>query len=230
MQAVVYLICFDLSASAQNQCGQITYWLDYLSSILDFPEEGNYWKVFLVGVKGDLASTGPFSDISTLQSTWRSIPLYEEIFVTSYKDGDSVQNLLSAVKKECAKIMMSSEMRRRVPKSYLAMLEFIQTQSNPLVNRNDIPDPEGIKGPVLRHFHSVGDIILLGDDLVCGRPSEISTIMAKFISPESIQANLPRIANSGIEILSLDQIGKILKVKDRSWYVKQILNLRINTH
>ncbi len=211
----MYILCFDLAAAAQDQLGQIRYWLDYLSSILDeLPREADYWKVFLVGVQSDLATSKPSSDISILQSTWTNIPLFKKIFITSAKNGDSVQKLLSSVKTECMEIITRSDANRRVPKSYLTMLNFVQNHEKAIVNRCDIPDPSGIKEPVLRHFHSLRDIILLDNELICGRPSEIATIMAKFISPESVQANLLHVTD-GVEILTLDEIGKILKVKDK---------------
>lgn len=64
----------------------------------------------------------------------------------------------------------------------------------------------------LQYLHSVGDIVLFPDGLVCVRPSEIAELMAQFISPESVRNSLPYIANRQVEVLSSEQVGQVLSL------------------
>lgn len=64
--------------------------------------------------------------------------------------------------------------------------------------------------PALRYLHAVGDIVLLPDGLICVRPPEISQLMAQFISPVDVQASLPHIVNGHVEVLTSDQVGRVL--------------------
>lgn len=73
--------------------------------------------------------------------------------------------------------------------------------------------PESQLLPALHYLHAVGDIVLFQDGSVCTRPSEISDMMAQFISPELVQDQLPYITHGQAEILTTDQVGRMLQLK-----------------
>ncbi len=66
---VVYLVCFDLSATPQDQLEQVLYWLQFLnSSVPTLPQmlsssnnnnnnNNKNWRVMIVGLKSDAGET-----------------------------------------------------------------------------------------------------------------------------------------------------------------------------
>ncbi len=65
----------------------------------------------------------------------------------------------------------------------------------------------------LHYLYSIGHIVFLEKSgLVCTKPTMIPKLLAKFISPEEVQANLLS-ENPNVQILSEEQIGCILQIK-----------------
>ncbi len=89
----MYLVCFDLGVDLKEQLNQLTYWLDYLNSILSSPEAINdpeskkKWSVMIVGLGSDNLKPSPVnlssSNIPVWQATWPNLPLYHKLFSTS---------------------------------------------------------------------------------------------------------------------------------------------------
>jgi hypothetical protein len=219
----VYLACFDLAENSQSQITQITYWLDFLHSILGSSAQSNSkWKVILVGTRADCHnSKQPYlsPDLTQKwQKIWPHLPLHDKMFFTSKHDTSSFSRLLELVKHESQALMSTM----KVPKSFLFILKTIQTLQkaenhyNSITHIRDLPI-HYTKGknlmPALQYLHAIGSIVLVGD-LICTDPSVISRVMANFISPESVQQTLPHVRHKRVEILSSDQVGKILMMEE----------------
>lgn len=65
----LYIVCFDLAASLEDQYKQIQMWLQYLYSILcnhsNTVSQESTWKVIIVGTRADLAQSTQFEYIDT---------------------------------------------------------------------------------------------------------------------------------------------------------------------
>lgn len=72
----------------------------------------------------------------------------------------------------------------------------------------------------LRYFHAVGDLVLIregaAEGWVCPRPAETSKLLARFVSPENVQGQLPHLARGNVAILSSTQVGKVLLIGEQS--------------
>lgn len=227
LQLIIYLVCFDLAENIQTQIAQIKYWLDYLHSLLSHSQQDynskEKWRVVLVGTRADkspnLKSVIEPDTISKWQATWSSLPLHHKIFITSQTNTASIENLLGFLKVNCDDIM--SKFSRRVPKAYLTLLQElkhrVQHKRHPFINIKDfnnstVKQEDQLLG--LGYLHAVGDIVMLADGLVCTDPKYISLLMSNFISPEAVQMNLPHITSKKVEILTSEQVGKVLLLKE----------------
>jgi hypothetical protein len=219
---VVYLACFDLAEDNHSQITQITYWLDFLHSFLGSAQSDSKWKVILVGTRADCHNSNQprLSPelIQKWQKTWPHLPLHNKIFFTSKHDTSSFRQLLAVVKHEAQALMSSM----KVPKSFLSILKTLQTLQKVEGHRNSITYINNLPiyytkeklMPALQYLHAVGSIVLVGDDLICTDPSAISHMMSNFISPEYVQQTLPHVRHKKVEILSSDQVGKILMMEE----------------
>ena len=142
-QLIVYLVCFDLSADLKEQQAQISYWLDYMNSLLSPPSTpsssfssssntssssndtpSKKWRVILVGLRYDLTNSKKQQQqphtfqtiLPSWQQTWPNLPLHGEIFITSKKDKESVQHLLDSLRSECDHILIS--FTKKIPNLY----------------------------------------------------------------------------------------------------------------
>lgn len=229
-QLIIYLVCFDLAEDVQSQISQIKYWLDYLHSLLSHSEQDDNskekWRVVLVGTRSDIsfdtkAVIKP-AIVSKWLSTWSSLPLHNDIFITSQTNTLSIENLVRFLKVNCNEIM--TKFSTQIPKTYLMLLEELKHEvqsKRPFININDHFKDSGntqeeqlavLRG--LRYLHAVGDIVMLPDGLVCTDPKYISLLMSNFISPESVQMTLPHITSNKVEILTSEQVGKVLLMKE----------------
>lgn len=226
---MLFLVCFDLGADKQEQLKQASYWLDYLQSLLcpsSFESDDSRndfllkWRVILVGLRWDLQK--PTEVISTsiqqCKQQWSNLPLYERIFHTSKEDSKSVQQLWEIVGTECNSIM--GKYTTQIPTAYLIILETLQSEasakSTMFIHTNEFLQSlnSSMKSSALRYLHSVGDIILLHDGLICTQPASISLMMAKFVSPDSVQQNFPHIATGNSVILTTEHVGRILLIDE----------------
>ncbi len=73
----LYLVCFDLTVSPQEQREQVFYWLQFLNSA-EYNNSSS-WRVIVVGLKSDMQTESVFS-LDSLQS-WKiqmpNLPLYQ---------------------------------------------------------------------------------------------------------------------------------------------------------
>lgn len=64
----------------------------------------------------------------------------------------------------------------------------------------------------LTHLHSIGEIVLFGEDKICNRPEEVSRLMAKFISPTEVRNVLLCSDEDRVNILPTSNVSEILEV------------------
>ena len=222
-------MCFDLSKDTPERYDQIAYWLNYLHSLLSPPPSTSKevmelfkkkWKVVLVGVKADLEPSSLKSNGSTFSSsltiwqhTWNSLPLHNQVFLTSKNNSLSIKRLWKAVQIECNGIL--EQFTKQIPRSYLALLNHLQlttkSMERPFLCIKDVLGlPDHLLMPALRYLHSVGDIVLMQDE-VCTDPSYVARLLAKFICPESIRQSL-LISSGKVDVLTQDQVGTMLSM------------------
>ncbi len=144
---VVYLVCFDLSATPSEQRSQILYWLQFLHSSIPTLSESHVspsnnnsnsikyastsdsqnWRVMIVGLKSDLMRETTFTTdtIQSWQSQMPSLPLFEQqlFHVSSLHTKQSVQELLSSIELVCSQIF--SKHTVVIPRSFRKLLHSI---------------------------------------------------------------------------------------------------------
>lgn len=225
MQLTIYLVCFDLGDDAREWNKQILYWINYLQSFLSTSDKEK-WRLLIVGLRADKISGNASNSKDTLknsvlswQEMWPHLPLFPEVFITSSQGSEStssVEYLWRVVKKECESIM---QFATSIPSSYLHLLRAIEQEPKMLVplQNSTWPILPSALLPALHYLHAVGDIVLLDNEkTVCTRPAEISSLMACFISPESVQQRLLHINEGEVAILSTNEVGKILLLTTNS--------------
>ncbi len=144
---VVYLVCFDLSATPADQRSQILYWLQFLHSSIPAlsqshtspnnnnnskdnytsPNDNRNWRVMIVGLKSDLMRDTTFTTdtVHSWQSQMPNLPLFlQKLFhVSSLHTKQSVQDLLSSIELVCSQIF--SKHTIVIPRSFRKLLHSI---------------------------------------------------------------------------------------------------------
>ncbi len=149
---VVYLVCFDLSATPQAQREQVSFWLQFLnSSIPNLPQlyspggDGNNsdnknWRVMVVGLRSDLKRETILTTeiIQNWQSLMPNLPLFHhQLFeVSSLHIQQSIRELLNSVSLVCSQIFEKHAML--IPSSFRKLLGSIKDIST---SSNNIPHP-----------------------------------------------------------------------------------------
>ncbi len=237
---MIYLLCFDLSTTVQEQRDQISYWLKFLqSSITTLPQSHSTtgssdknWSVIVVGLKDDAKEETAVtaSSIQSWQSQMVDLPLFNNFFeVSSHQAPQSVRDLLASISLICSQIF--DQHTAVIPNSYRKLLQSIKSIHTSDLHTSSHPDlpllvpfkllHSLIKGEcdmdlqsfkhALHHFHAIGQIVFLQNELVCPTPAIIPKLLAKFVSPAEVQ-NLLLTQNSDVQILTQQQIGFILQV------------------
>ncbi len=142
---VVYLVCFDLSATPAEQRSQILYWLQFLHSSIPTlsrshttnnnnnsntnttTSDSRNWRVMIVGLKSDLMRDTTFTTktIQSWQSQMPNLPLFEQqlFHVSSLQIKQSVQDLLSSIELVCSQIFSTHAIL--IPRSFRKLLHSI---------------------------------------------------------------------------------------------------------
>jgi hypothetical protein len=207
---VVYLLCYSLEASPEEQCRQIAFWLEYLNSALPLSRNSpsartSKWNIMIVGLRSDMMHKSPSlvsSSVSSWQYKYKKLPLYtNELFeISSTTSKDSVKHLLQAVQAVCTQIFQHHAVR--IPSWYQKLLTSIRAvpqdksfssvaSIHELVQESCKTDRLAVER-ALRYFHTTGHVVLLDREVVCVHPVQVPKIAAKFISPEEIRAKLKR--------------------------------------
>lgn len=149
----------------------------------------------------------------------------EKIFhISTLKNPKSIKSLLKEIKLHCTTLL--DKYTNNIPTSYQLLLEDItsvdchnhimtlQTFKDSPKGKNWTSDPDLLMR-ALHHLHSIGQIVLFGDQLVCTDPSSISRIMAKFISPAKVRYSLLKRDHENVSLLTETNIVCILGLNKR---------------
>ncbi len=162
IKMVIYLVCFDLSATVQQQQDQICYWLHFIhSSIPNLPQlyttpdnDRRNWRVLVIGLKYDLLRRGNDTLTPKFISSWQSDvpnpPLYHhKLFKISSKTSKKgVKELLDTIKDVCSQIFEGYSVL--IPTSFkdllLSITQFNSSHTNnsqlkPLHSSNHLLSP-----------------------------------------------------------------------------------------
>ncbi len=120
--------------------------------------------------------------------------------------------------------------------AYLNLLQTLQRDPNRVLWKKSEIKPEDFDPKTLpkalQYLHAVGDIVLLGDEMICVKPLYIAGLLSSFISPEEVQLKMPHLSSRHAEILTSDQVGKLLLVQGNNeryyrltyWYLRVIIS------
>jgi hypothetical protein len=214
---VVYIVCYDLSASPEHQTAQLSYWLNFLHSSLSGPTENrSKWQVMIVGTKSDMRQPERLIDpIPSWQEQWPILPLHKKHFMVSSHKMQGVQELLKDLTSVCNTILELHSLA--IPRTYKALAESIK--SVPLdkcilpisqLKASHWTGQDAQFSLAVKYLHSIGRIIVLGGALVCTSPQIIPKITAEFISPAEVRKKL--LVSHKVEVLTEHQIGMLLQV------------------
>ena len=215
---VIYVVCYDLSASQEMQVEQRGYWLNFLQSTLtSSPENKSKWRVLVVGTKSEKATLPKKTSDSmpSWQQKWSDIPFHDQHFMVSSVKMRGVKALTRALEHICATIFEQHTIL--IPQTYKLLLGSIQAipedkciiplaelKADYWVGRHDEFDV------AVKYLHAIGHIIMLGEGLVCTCPQIIPKITAEFISPLEVRNRLSK--NYDVQILDEEQIGVVLNI------------------
>jgi hypothetical protein len=218
---VVYIVCYDLSASSEFQNEQLSYWLNFLHSTLDgSPENRSKWQVIIVGTKHDAGKQKHIvSPIPAWQAQWPILPLHNQHFRVSSHRMQGVKKLLKALTDVCNTIFKQHTCA--IPKTYKLLAKSIASAppDHCIIPISQLKaahwDGQDNQFSVaMKYLHSIGRIIVLGQALVCTSPQIIPKITAEFISPVEVRSKL--VVNHKVDILTEQQIGILLQVSERT--------------
>jgi hypothetical protein len=218
---VVYILCYDLSASPELQNEQLSYWLNFLHSNLSgSPASQSKWQVIIVGTKDDVGQQKLLVDpIPTWQAQWPSLPLYKQHFAVSSHKMCGVKMLLKDLTGVCNTIFKKHTLA--IPRPYKLLAKSIEsiTLDHCIIPISQLKASHWIGqnnqfSLAVKYLHSIGRIIVLGRAMVCTSPQIVPKITAEFISPVEVRSRL--LVNHKVEILTEQQIGMLLRVSEGS--------------
>ena len=232
---MIYVVCYDLSASEEMQIEQRAYWLNFLQSTLPASHESrSKWRVLVVGTKSEEAALPRnFADpMPSWQQKWPDIPFHDQHFLVSSFKNEGVKALTKGLKHVCTTIF--EQHTTLIPRTYKALLESIQTipQDKCIIPVTELKADYLFGDPwqfniAVKYLHAIGHIVVLGDGLVCTCPQIIPKITAEFISPLEVRNRLSK--NYDVQILDEEQIGVVLNIgKETAGYAHLILPFALN--
>ena len=237
---VIYLVCYDLSATTEVQNEQRAYWFNFLQSTLptsSSPESRSKWRVLAVGTKRDRVGNQlktPPDPLPSWQQKWPNLPFHDQHFAVSSHGMDGVQALVKDLQLICSTIFKQYTVF--IPKTYKLLLKSVQTipESQCIIPISQLKAAHWLGthqqfNLAVKYLHAIGRIILLGGSMVCIRPQIIPKITAEFISPLDVRKRL--LTSYQIEILDEQQIGVILNIcKETTGYLSLLssFSLHIN--
>lgn len=212
---VIYVVCFDLSASLSDQFKQLLYWLEFLDSSLSVRHssplgpshhQDSTWSILLAGLRAD-APNSPLHpcDITSKfllqwQHRWPHLPIKNELVaVSSLKSVASIKLILQLISDECKRIFDLHTMC--IPTLYRNVLNFVQSTRVPQNNLQLFSRQQLVEGilestpnvsidsvqSAIQYLHAIGRLVLLPNGFVCTNPMLIPRIAAKFVSPREVQ-------------------------------------------
>lgn len=236
----LYIVCYDLAQPQSVQLEQISYWLNFLISSLPLPPspESN-WCIILVGLRADLQpSTQHFTlkHLVSWKKQWSRLPLHNQLFfVSSTTSKEGVKQLFDTITQECRRIFSSHAVQ--IPTKFRQTLDKIRSNpssENAIFSQSELFTAYGsgidrhMFSLMLRYFHEIGQIAVLGEELVCTSIQHIAKIAAKFVSPEDVRIHLINRSDEeggGVQILSKENVEVLLDLPStqQQRYVKATL-------
>jgi hypothetical protein len=223
---VVYILCYDYSASHNIQDEQLSYWLDFLQSTLPTsPEAKSKWRVMVVGTKRDMPSAPKRSKIYSLpilliwKLKWPNIFFLEHQFFVSSHKMKGIDMVLRALDQTCSLLIELNYLL--VPHEYNALADAINSipQDQCIIPISKLEDSfswgdHGQFQLALKYLHAIGQIVLLHNGLVCVSPQVIPKITAEFISPEAVRHKL--MTKHRVVFLNKRDIRVVLEVAEEN--------------
>lgn len=228
---VVYLLCFDLSKSTEEQITEVLYWLEYLNSSLPLLGGVPKFTILVVGLKSDLQTTNCLQPehIQAWQIQRPRLVISPKMLpVSSIASLDSVKRLLTVIEGECTQIL--NKYAALIPKAYRILLNSIQQKCR-LQSRDSesiVPTDQLFQqfangmnkqefSVALQYLHSIGHIVVLkSNGLVCIDLTLVPQIASKFISPDKIRMQLLKKGAGVIQILDKNEVGALLNIDPRN--------------
>lgn len=234
IQLVVYIVCYDLSSSPNEQRRQIDSWLSYLNSLLchNATNQGNStaqpeWKVIIAGTRSDIkdAKTVNLKSTDAFRNKFPSLPLHESVFhFNTVQDLKSVKLLFNEIVNQCDQIMNAHSIY--LPTHFTMLKKDISTCSSPscsIIDLSSLPsqwqeNPQ-LTNQALQHLHSIGEIVMFGKHKICTNPQVISNLMAKFICPVEVRTKMLVGDDTPVSLLKKSDMQTILQVRDSRYSV-----------
>lgn len=225
----LYLVCFDLSKSLNDQNKQIAYWLDFLNSSLPLPPSGSQsnWGIIIVGVRADQQNPSPDEQlqphhIRAWSKQWPRLRILNKrpFAVSSTTSEESVRDLLSTIEEVCDAIFAAHA--TQIPSLFRTTLASIKSHPIPSeisLTSEDVLYAEHGNGVdkdifsiMLQYFNSIGHILCLNGGAVCIESQVIPKLAAMFVSPEDVRRMLLQGDKQDVQILAEKDVGCLLDI------------------
>lgn len=224
-QLVIYILCFDLAQTADEQIKQVAYWLNFLNSALPLPPPSqpavSNWSVMITGLRSDLQAPGMESlqqhHISSWAAAWSRLPIIQQLFfVSSQGSNKSVLQLFHAIQGECSRIFDSHTVS--IPSKYRMVIDNIRHLPNDkallhqdaLIQQYFNDEEPATVSRILKYLHAVGRIICMKGGLVFTNPQVAPKMAAMFVSPIDVRIKLLRSKDANVQILEARDVGSLL--------------------
>lgn len=198
---IIYTLCFDLGVSQRKQIEQVSYWLNFLNSALPLPPHqpstDSNMVIIPVGLRADLAQNLENclqnSHLQVWKKKWNRLPLYNQLYhLSSFKLKEKLREFLQVVERVCENIFEVHS--KEIPTIYKNLLHSIHQTSDIVIDKKILFQQLGIPMEMeenvfenaLSYFHSIGRIVVLTNGFIFTKPTSVSQITAKFISPDSM--------------------------------------------
>lgn len=232
-----YMICYDLAAPLQVQEVQISYWLNFLSTILPAYYSTSHnsisdlkFEIILVGLREDQRRLSDAKeteeDILEWLTTWNHLPINSKLSVVSaLTSTKSVKQLLSFVEGNCKQIM---DQHSIAPAPHQKLLQAIQKRKGEVLASwedlynefgKDYEEDKSIFLEILKYLQAVGRIVLFSNGMVCTDPLYGLQIASAFTSPDTAQTQLSMKPTDNVSILTEKDIAILLSANSERFQV-----------
>ena len=191
---MVYIVCYDLSASLEDRNEQVAYWLNLLNSTFITPPS-DLWRVFIVGTKLDKYTDFqlPISTISSLKAEWPYLPLHDQHFCISSCNMSGVRDLLQALEQTCSILRHHLLL---IPSSYKSILQSLKVETGFIHNLYELVCFRDMTSYqfwiALKYLHAIGELAMTRDlyrDTICTSPTWILKQAHKFFESQEYEGN-----------------------------------------
>lgn len=213
----VYLLCYDLQQTPDNQHQQIFYWLEYLNALLETKHTNNF-KIIIVGLRADLCNDIQESKRTSNIRYWlRRMPnlaIHGTTFqLSAHTDPTSIQLLSSKLHQQFMSLFGS--FGNKIPRLYRNCFEdnlMDFTYEKFACSATDFRTISKYYGDsTLEYLQSIGRFIVAAKRVY--NPSFIAGLFAKFVSPKAVCGKLlVRDYGTSASLLTEEEIGVVIEV------------------